>query len=153
MEAANASAGSGKRDETLRMSAALGRVLVRLISVIGVLALPADAQTAVLRHIGTAPNADELGMEFGDLAAMSPQFTDAGWLTESDVVAIRVLDDKLSAMSGTQQRTPVGYRGVALSWGTGGGSTTRQSIHNEALGTSSVHPSQARKIPPRCWTP
>lgn len=84
------------------MTAELAALVVRLFRVIGVLALPADEQAAVLQKLGTAPLTDELALELHDQILMAPQFVEAGWLTDADVAAARLIDDKLGAISGPE---------------------------------------------------
>ncbi|GGN65852.1 hypothetical protein GCM10010112_27660 [Actinoplanes lobatus] len=76
------------------------RFAVAFVRSVAVLALEADAQTAWLQRLGTAPSADELACEFDDGFRLAPTFIERGWLSGTAIPALTQLDDQLSAMSG-----------------------------------------------------
>ena len=74
--------------------------VVKLIKVIGVLALPAAGQTRCLELMGVAPLADELALELRDQVLLVDQFVESGYLASEEAEAIRRLDALLAGMSG-----------------------------------------------------
>ena len=73
----------------------LCQVLVRLAS-------PSQAQIDYLRHLGVAPLADELALEFHDLHLLVPQLAAQRVLTHQQSAAVDAVSRKLDAMSAGQ---------------------------------------------------
>ena len=66
------------------------------------LASPPQAQIAYLRHLGVAPLADELALEFHDLYLLVPQLTAQRVLTRQQSEALDAVSRQLDAMSACQ---------------------------------------------------
>jgi hypothetical protein len=64
------------------------------------LAHPPDQQINYLRELGVYPSADELGLEFHELALLAPNQLQAGELSAKQRDAILALDSTLQTMSG-----------------------------------------------------
>jgi hypothetical protein len=69
-----------------------------LLRAVGRLALAPEAQIAYLSSIGTAPSADELGLEFHESLTCVDLIRARGWLTALEASMLEVLDTKLERM-------------------------------------------------------
>lgn len=75
---------------------------VKLIKIIGVLALPAAGQRRCLQIMGVAPLADELALELHDQVLLIDRMVESGCLNREDAEAARRLDALLARMSGAE---------------------------------------------------
>jgi hypothetical protein len=66
---------------------------------LGLLASPASKQIAYLRKLGTAPETDELALEFDDVAGVVQTLISEGYITASQGQAIGEVDRILGQMS------------------------------------------------------
>jgi hypothetical protein len=78
------------------------KVVEELCQVLGRLAAPAQAQIDYLQHLGVAPLADELALEFHDLYLLVPQLAAQRVLTHQQSKAIDAVSRKLDDMSTCQ---------------------------------------------------
>jgi hypothetical protein len=80
----------------------LDKVIEELCQVLGRLAAPSQAQIDYLQHLGVAPLADELALEFHDLYLLVPQLVAQRRLTRQQSKAIDTVSRKLDDMSASQ---------------------------------------------------
>jgi len=78
------------------------KVVEELCQVLGRLASPAQAQIDHLQHLGIAPLADELALEFHDLYLLVPQLAAQRVLTHQQRKAVDAVSRKLDDMSTCQ---------------------------------------------------
>lgn len=74
----------------------------QLLETVARLAGPAESQVSYLRRLGSGGCADELALEFSDVAAAATSNDEA--LSEPQRLAVQELDQKLEEMSGPDQR-------------------------------------------------
>jgi hypothetical protein len=75
------------------------KVVEELCQVLGRLASPSQAQIDYLQHLGVAPLADELALEFHDLYLLVPQLAAQRVLTHQQRKAVDAVSRKLDDMS------------------------------------------------------
>ena len=75
------------------------KVVEELCQVLGRLASPSQAQIDYLQHLGVAPLADELALEFHDLYLLVPQLAAQRVLTYQQRKAVDAVSRKLDDMS------------------------------------------------------
>jgi hypothetical protein len=75
-------------------------MIAQLREALGNLAAPAEAQVAHLRELGSHGLADELALEFDDVASAALA---SGALSEAARTAVLTLDDALKRMSGSER--------------------------------------------------
>ena len=78
------------------------KVVDELDQILERLASPPQAQIDYLRHLGVAPLADELALEFHDLHLLVPQLAVQRVLTQQQSEAIDAVSRQLDAMSACQ---------------------------------------------------
>jgi hypothetical protein len=78
------------------------KVIEDLCQVLGRLASPSQAQIDYLQHLGVAPLADELALEFHDLYLLVPQLAAQRMLTRQQRKAVDAVSRKLDDMSAGQ---------------------------------------------------
>jgi hypothetical protein len=78
------------------------KVVEELCQVLGRLASPAQTQINYLQHLGVAPLADELALEFHDLYLLVPQLVVQRVLTHQQRKAVDAVSRKLDDMSPCQ---------------------------------------------------
>jgi hypothetical protein len=78
------------------------QVVDELSQILARLASPPQAQIDYLRHLGVAPLADELALEFHDLHLLVPQLVAQRVLTPQQSEAIDAVSRQLDAMSACQ---------------------------------------------------
>jgi len=80
----------------------LGPSVKSLIRSVAILALSGEAQEAYLGQVWLGHNlpVDELALVFGDSFLMVPQLQEAGWITDDEAEAARLIDQQLDGMSG-----------------------------------------------------
>jgi len=78
------------------------KVVDELDQILERLASPPQAQIDYLRHLGVAPLADELALEFHDLHLLVPQLAAQRVLTPHQSEAIDAVSRQLDAMSARQ---------------------------------------------------
>jgi hypothetical protein len=79
------------------------KVVEELCQVLGRLASPSQAQIDYLQHLGVAPLADELALEFHDLYLLVPQLAGQRVLTHRQSKAVEAVSRKLDDMSACQE--------------------------------------------------
>src|SRR5215510_7406162 len=78
------------------------KVVDELYQILERLALPPQAQIDYLNHLGVAPLADELALEFHDLHLLVPQLVAQRVLTPQQSEAIDAVSRQLDVMSACQ---------------------------------------------------
>ena len=78
------------------------KVVEELCQALGRLVSPAQAQIDYLQHLGVAPLADELALEFHDLHLLVPQLAAQRVLTHQQCKAVDAVSRKLDDMSTCQ---------------------------------------------------
>jgi hypothetical protein len=79
------------------------KVVEELCQVLVRLASPSQAQIDYLQHLGVAPLADELALEFHDLYLLVPQLAAQRMLTHQQRKAVEAVSRKLDDMSICQE--------------------------------------------------
>ena len=79
------------------------KVVEELCQILGRLASPSQTQTDYLQHLGVAPLADELALEFHDLYILVPQLVAQRVLTHQQRKAVEAVSRKLDDMSACQE--------------------------------------------------
>ena len=84
------------------MEPTIENLLLDLKEVIGRLAAPPAEQVEYLANLGALPSADELALEFDDVAVLVPRLVERGGLTREQHQAIDTLARMLSEMSNNE---------------------------------------------------